>query len=277
MRKILSFFAFVAIVLTFAACGGNGNDPVMTPPQGAIAGIFSVGPDNKVYFSNGNLQAKINAYPNEPNWYFADHQWDVIGSTLSVRTEYFTWNAIKEAYPNTFVDWKNSSIENGNKGKTTWRVLTADEWLYLFCKRKDANSLFTTGKVNGVNGVILLPDNWSQEKFDNAKKGLIYNPDEDLYRNDNENNFSFITREGDAWTAMEQAGAVFLPAAGSAWEGSPQYVNEACAYWSATPVTETWAGEAVAYYFYGGDDEIGPQNAALKSASRSLRLVADVK
>ena len=276
MKKLI-YFALVSFTLSFVACSGNGNDPVMTPPQGAIAGIFSVGPDTKVYFSNGNLQAKINAYPNEPNWYFADHQWDVIGSALSVRTEYFTWNAIKEAYPNTFVDWKNSSIENGNKGKTTWRVLTADEWYYLFCKRKDANSLFTTGKVNGVNGVILLPDNWSNEKFDNAKKGLIYNPDADKYSNDDKDNFSFITRDGDAWTAMEQAGAVFLPAAGSVWEGSPGFVNEECGYWSVTPVTETWASEAFAYIFKGSDDEILPQLASLKSIGSSLRLVVDAK
>lgn len=276
MKKLI-YFALVAFTLSFVACGGNGNDPVMTPPQGAIAGIFSVGPNTKVYFSNGNLQAKVNAYPNEPNWYFADNQWDVIGSALSVRTEYFTWNAIKEAYPNTFVDWKNSSIENGNKGKTTWRVLTADEWHYLFCERKDANSLFTTGKVNGVNGVILLPDNWSTEKFDNAKKGLIYNPDADKYSNDDKDNFSFITRDGDAWTAMERAGAVFLPAAGSYWEGSPQYVNERCAYWSATSFSETGEDKEWAYIFNGNSNEIFPQAASLKYASRSLRLVVDVK
>lgn len=274
MKKLI-YFALVAFTLSFVACSGNGNDPVMTPPQGAIAGIFSVGPNTKVYFSNGNLQAKVNAYPNEPNWYFADNQWDIIGSALSVRTEYFTWNAIKEAYPNTFVDWKNSSIENGNKGKTTWRVLTADEWHYLFCKRKDANSLFTTGKVNGVNGVILLPDNWSKEKFDNAGKGLIYNPENDEYSNDNNNNFSFVTRDGDAWTAMEQAGAVFLPAAGTYWGGvSPQNVNEGCAYMSATPSTYN---TSYAYEFYCCNDWLRPKNSIYLSVGMSLRLVADVK
>ncbi len=274
MKKLI-YFALVAFTLSFVAC--SGNDPVMTPPQGAIAGIFSVGLDTKVYFSNGNLQAKTNPYPNEPNWYFADHQWDTIGSALSVRIEHFTWNAIKGDYPNTFVDWKNSAIENGNKGKTTWRVLTAEEWHYLFCERKDADSLFTTGKINGVNGVILLPDNWSNEKFDNAGKGLIYKPEEDGYWNKNKDNFSFIIRDGYAWTVMEQAGAVFLPAAGSAWEGSPGNVNEDCAYWSATPLSETGANEAWAYNFYGSDSEIWLQSTRLKAVGMSLRLVVDVK
>ena len=65
MRKIISFFAFVAIVLTFAACGGNEpeSDIVINPysEYGMMPGYFTVNAEGtQVRFSQGNLQFNAN-------------------------------------------------------------------------------------------------------------------------------------------------------------------------------------------------------------------------
>ena len=56
----------------------------------------------------------------------------------------------------TFTDWGVNAITNGGNIDNMWRTLTADEWRYLFCGRTDAANLFSLGKVNGVNGQVLI-------------------------------------------------------------------------------------------------------------------------
>ncbi|MBQ9473990.1 MAG: hypothetical protein IJU81_06235 [Bacteroidales bacterium] len=45
-------------------------------PEGAVKGLFSVGPGTKVFFSQGNLQYQ----PSSGTWQFAAHQYDYIGT-----------------------------------------------------------------------------------------------------------------------------------------------------------------------------------------------------
>ena len=45
--------------------------------DGTLPGLFSVGPDRQVHFSQGNLQY----YPDDDRWRFAEHQWDYVGGT----------------------------------------------------------------------------------------------------------------------------------------------------------------------------------------------------
>ena len=70
------------------------------------------------------------------------------------------------------------------------------EWDYLLTKRPDAWLLRTMGQVNGVQGLVVLPDNWLKRGFDTLHFSTIY----------------LFTPE--QWQVMERAGAVFLPAAG---------------------------------------------------------------
>lgn len=60
----------------------------------------------------------------------------------------------------TFVDWGTNRI--GNYAPNAWRTLTSNEWGYLLNNRPNASSLKGVAQVNGVNGLILLPDSWTR-------------------------------------------------------------------------------------------------------------------
>ena len=200
MRKILSFFAFVAIVLTFAACGGkdgnnpvisggNGNTPEQPKPVGAIKGKFSVAADKQVYFSKGNLQATTENKGESWTWSFATNQWDFVGNQVANNAiggngkvsangsvDLFIWSISDQYYgihvqENHFaplVDWGNNPISNGGNQPNLWRTMTQSEWEYLFQTRKDAANKYGAAKVNDILGYVLLPDEWT------FPSGLVY-------------------------------------------------------------------------------------------------------
>lgn len=286
MRKIL-YIALAALTLTFAACKKSGNDPEQpkTAPEGAIKGIFSVGPKTTIWFSKGNLWMQTNQLTMQSMWKFADNQYDIIGSTQSLWIEFFEWEKIAK---NTgdFKDWKNSSIINGNSGKTTWRVMTQEEWGYLFRFRNNnnADSLFAPGTVMGVYGLIVLPDNWTKPEgveFTSAKENGAYwyvNTEYDYQKFElgdmsaySNNNYYNTTAK---WKAMEDAGAVFLPAAGTN-TGELIYSRQRCYYWSSSSVDPN---STDAYHILLGDGYLYPADERCASCyDMSLRLVTNVK
>ena len=176
--------------------GGTKTD---TPEEvkienGTIKSAFSVSSTQKVYFSTGNLQYQASA----GTWQFAENQYDVIGkdnsnisSTNAAFIDLFGWgtsgweNGVEAFQPysteydyakyyvggsseNNLVgsyanaDWGvYNSISNGGGKAGMWRTLTAEEWYYVIKDRKNAYDLYSVAKVNGVNGLILLPDNWT--------------------------------------------------------------------------------------------------------------------
>lgn len=136
----------------------------------------------------------------------------------------------------------------------------------VFYGRTDAAKLFSLGKVNGVNGTILLPDNWSGEKFDNAAKGLTDKGT--YYINSNGTNFTLHTYDGDAWTAMEENGAVFLPAAGYRYGTGVEHVGSKGYYWSASSDDTRFA-----YYLYFYSKRLEPQDRGNRCCGQSVRLV----
>ena len=77
--------------------------------------------------------------------------------------------------------------------------MSAYEWVYLFNYRGDRKSGYAT--VNGVKGVVFLPDNWTL-----PSGSLSFSP----VRTDFTTNVYTVSD----WNAMEWAGAVFLPLAG---------------------------------------------------------------
>lgn len=91
---------------------------------------------------------------------------------------------------------------NGYNGPTTndWYALSQEEWDYL-CQ----NSTFGFATVNDIHGLIILPDGYSGSAIN------VYNPQDGSRILWNDNIYS-----GNAWTAMENNGVVFLPAAGYA-------------------------------------------------------------
>ena len=98
--------------------------------------------------------------------------------------------------------------------------------------------------MNGVNGAIVLPDNWS------TPQGISFTPSttqgladqSTYYDNPNDDNFSHNTYTDEQWSVMEFAGAVFFPAAGERNGRSVNAVGSDGYYWSATPDINTAFG-----------------------------------
>lgn len=178
----------------------NGN--LEHRPIGAINGVFTVGPDKKVFFSKGNLQYK----PLTDTWRFAEHQWDFsLGINTQMGTEkdrwydLFGWGTGNDpikwiANPSVykkFYDWGDNAISNGADVPKLWRTLTKEEWQYV----KNRPKKYVQAKVNKITGWILLPDSWKDS--DKVKSNISAK---------------------DWETQYEPKGAVFLPAAGKRYE-----------------------------------------------------------
>ena len=273
------------------------NEP-QEPTQGI--GVFSVGEGKTVTFSPGNLQ-----YTQSTNaWSFAENQYDYIGTdnvtggsvstdatygdsksgtALADKVDLFGWSTSTtnfgvstskdyEDYSGSFVDWGTNKI--GNDAPNTWRTLSKDEWMYIFYNRPNAQSLFVLGSVNGVNGTIILPDNWTTPDgvsfVASTTKGLSWNGS--FYYNSNGNNFSHNTYTAEQWQTMEQAGAVFLPASGYRWGTDALNVGSCGGYWSSTELSESCA-----YVVLFDSRYLDPQSDSDRSGGFSVRLVKDVE
>ena len=189
--------------------------------QGILQGVFEVAPNRHVHFSKGNLQYNAGA----SQWRFADHQYDRIGEdNIKYSKNYAGWidlfawgtSGYRDRFPyysspnpkyygkgksnidGTSYDWGvYNRISNGGDREGMWRTLSVYEWDYLLTKRPNAWLLRTQGTVGGVDGIILLPDNWLERGFDTLDYTKVY---------------YFAP---DQWDVMERAGAVFLPSAGT--------------------------------------------------------------
>lgn len=217
-------------------------------PVGAINGLFSINTTQQVYFSKGNLQYQASTN----TWRFATNQYDYIGednsnisSTYSGWIDLFGWAtsgynigsvcyqpwststnpADYYAYGNYNIsgpaDWGYNQISNGGNEENMWFTMVEGNWHYiLFDRNTNSGILFAKAKINGVNGVILLPDNWNSSTYSLNDV------------NNTQANYHNNTITAYQWTILENAGAVFLPITGKRngiqWDNS-----NAGFYWTA--------------------------------------------
>ena len=260
----------------------NPNNP-STPSQGI--GVFSVSATKQVTFSPGNLQY----HPANNEWRFAEHQWDYVGGSNEgnvyedgvksnnalISPSYDGWidlfgwgtgdNPTNSSMFNTdfvsFVDWGINKI--GNDAPNTWRTLTNEEWSYLRYNRTNADDLVAVAKVNGVNGLIILPDNWVCPNNITFKPGFSYNDSNAAY-----GDYQVFTLE--EWLEMESNGALFLPATGYGGD-EIQSVQGSGAYWSST---EHDAASVYYLYFYSFESHT---RYADRYWGNSVRLAKDLQ
>ena len=249
-------------------CGDEDNTP------SAGIGTFSVSADKQVTFSKGNLQY----HPANDEWRFAPSQLDYIGeansncsATYNGWLDLFGWstNATnfgvststdwENDYLGSFIDWGTNTI--GNDAPNTWRTLSYVEWDYLLNTRPNANSLMGIAQVNGINGLILLPDNWICPAGVTFKSGCHSSSgDYDAHQ----------TFTAEQWSKLEAVGAVFLPAAGSR-NGYYWSILDNGYYWSAT--TGYYSYSAYCLNFYQKQARIGDYS---RTSGRSVRLVKNL-
>jgi len=287
-------------------------------PEGAINGLFSVSPIQKVYFSQGNLQ-----YQASTNiWRFAENQWDFVGSqspysgnaggtvsgsdNSSISPTYFGWidlfswgtsgyhdaddpnnvnyqpwsistSTINSDYnyygygPSTNMtdpnltctsanyDWGvYNPISNGGNQANLWRTLTIEEWVYVFNTRITTSGIrYAKANVNNVNGVILLPDDWNSSTYN------LNNT------NSSGDSFSSNTITAVQWTTLEDAGAVFLPAAGYRHDTSVKYAGDHGDYWSTS-----YSSSEKACHLCFDNSNLG-SNISWRPDAQGVRLVQD--
>ena len=251
-------------------CGGEDD----TPSSGI--GVFSVSADKQVTFSKGNLQY----HPANNEWRFAPSQLDYIGeansncsATYNGWLDLFGWSTSatnfgvststdENDYSGSFIDWGTNKI--GNDAPNTWRTMTYDEWIYLLDARPNASSLNGVAQVNGVNGLILLPDNWTCPAGVTFKSGLHSELGVDYYA-------AYQTFTAAEWSKLESAGAVFLPASGYRYGSNVFNVQYGGYYWSAT---ESIIHGAYCLIFGSGEARMIILN---RTNGFSVRLVKDLE
>ena len=265
MKKLFSLVICVMAVL-FVGC-----EPIA--PE--VIGVFSVSETKQVTFSPGNLQY----HPANNEWRFAENQTDYIGganshcsSTYNGWLDLFGWSTSAtnfgvstskdyDDYSGPFVDWGTNKI--GSDTPNTWRTLTYDEWRYLLLERPNYSELCGAAQVNGVNGLIFLPDTWVCPKGITFKSGFHRDYSVEAYG-------QYQTFTADQWSALEAAGAVFLPASGGRYGSHVNYVQFNGYYWSAT---ESSSNGAKYLTFYSDEAYVGSYSRGL---GNSVRLVKDL-
>ncbi|MBO5592718.1 MAG: Ig-like domain-containing protein, partial [Prevotella sp.] len=89
----------------------------VTVPDGALSGEFSVSATKKVYFSKGNLQAKIASYASNSatasEWKFADSQYSTIGNAAG------NTSFVADTWVDLF-SWVGNSATNDTYGLITF-------------------------------------------------------------------------------------------------------------------------------------------------------------
>lgn len=218
-----------------------------TTIHGMLNGVFSVSSTNKVCFSQGNLQYQASTN----TWRFAANQYSIVGNaagntspsaTQSAWIDLFGWGTSgfngKHPYntstnssdygtsgngniSGTNYDWGvYNPISNGGNQSGMWHTLTQSEWYYLLFSRTNASDKYGLAKINGVPGLVILPDDWTLPNtcsFSAVKTSF------------DSNNYTLSQ-----WNDMQTAGAVFLPAAGKRHLTTISSVGSYGYYWSTS-------------------------------------------
>lgn len=261
-------------------------------PDGCINGLFTVAEGRQVWFSQGNLryQASTN------QWGFSELQNDYVGAdnanigeNNSGWIDLFGWGtsgyahgavcyqpwSISPDYSDYYAygletfslfdqtgqaDWGYNIINDIGDQEGLWRTLTIDEWEYVFDLRATSSGMrFAKAQVGGVNGVLLLPDDWSSSIY--ALNNV--NQKEASFSSNVISNVNFEAE-------LKYNGVVFLPAAGRRKESETDLEGTMGCYWSAS----AWS-ERTAFAIVLDSDFLETHSTYKRYFGLSVRLVQD--
>ena len=116
--------------------------------------------------------------------------------------------------------------------------------------------------------MVFLPDNWRCPAGVTFKSGFHSSDGAEYYA-------AYQTFTADQWSKLEDAGAVFLPAAGRRYSNWGVYDTPLGKYWSATEYVDPYWGNNSAYYLnFSSNEAIMDTNG--RSVGYSVRLVKDL-
>ena len=239
-----------------------GLTPTLIP--NAVSGLFRVNGD-LIYFSDGNLFANV-SNGSITGYQFGTNQY-TIGETSNVSTNYAGYTGLVGLFGwgnnsnnlNTSTNYAeygptgtvnlSGSTDWGSLVSGSWRTPSYNEWQGVF-----NGHTYGMATVNSVHGIILLPYNTTVAGFNTDHS--------------NWNNNQPTTSE---WGAMEAAGAVFLPAAGTRNGTNVDEVGSKGCYWSSMARLGNYA-RAVEF----SEGNVSPGNINnYRYKGQSVRLVCE--
>lgn len=168
-------------------------------------------------------------------------------------------------------DWGYNEIHCGENiipENSGWRTPTSGEWSYLMLRKivvaGNNEKAFGHSIVNGVNGLVLLPDDWDGT----VKPDFNYDNPSAAFTNN--------TISADDWLIMETAGAVFLPVTGYRGRSSGggayvSYTTEKGYYWTNNYHDDSNADEIII------DQSSFYVNYQGRTYGHAVRLVKDLE
>ena len=166
----------------------------------------------------------------------------------------------------------------------TWRTPTVAEWQWLLapktadpdpgtnCRTSSTvngveNARYAKASVNGINGLIIFPDSYTHPGGVTLPSGI----------NTKDATYTVNTYTAADWSAIQAAGAVFLPAAGYRyWYSGSDYRidgnNTYGGYWTRTCGSNS--GNAQAIYF--SESNVSTYDDRIRWTSISVRLIHDI-
>ena len=170
----------------------------------------------------------------------------------------------------------------------TWRTLTADEWQWLLtpktgypdpgtnCRTSSTvngveNARYAKASVNGINGLIIFPDSYTHPGGVTLPSGI--NTDDAAY--------TVNTYTAADWSAIQAAGAIFLPAAGYRYwyKGSDYRINGNNTYgryWTRTCGSNNGNAQCILFDHTSDDSSVSSYEDLPRWTSISVRLVHDI-
>ena len=297
---VTNYDKLTAAEAAFAPYAGSGD-------AGALKGKFSVADGKVVYFSKGNLQytkstGKFEFMTNQydmvektNNQNVGDNYasqgvvslygWAASGIDRTGVTAYQPYSTYHDDayYGTTSTKSASETLGDYDWGKNMgdgWRTLTADEWGYLIGPGNgDTNPSEYRDHYQSLRGLCKITVSGTDYP------GMIILPD-DLYDNlptEGEiatkwaacavaaGSFTYNTTFTEAeWTALQDAGAVFLPAAGYRNGTAVLYPGYGGYYWSSSASLSTNA-----FYLYFGPSKLKQYNSSQRCNGNSVRLVTE--
>jgi len=286
--KHLSLPLFLSLLLLAPSAFSQDDDwyrPGGFDAIGRSYKTFSVSDTKKVHFSRGNLQ--YNAAQNK--WRFALRQYNYsCGDNTGIAQNYDGWmdlfrygtsgwnNGATYYQPwstggsssdytsgnltgaKANADWGvYNKISNGGNKAGQWRTLTHDEWEYLIGNNTQRSGKHGLATIGGTyKGLVILPDDWTSPNGVSFTAGYG-------------SGFTTNTYTTAQWQKMEDAGALFLPAAGYRHSTNVENIGSSGYYLSSSYNNEsyTWCMS-----FYG--DNVDMYNSS-RYDGQSVRLVKD--
>lgn len=258
--------------------GGIVCDMNSTTPVEHLPGAYSVSETNQVYFSRGNLKFDASSTPkysfelNQTVYTPTDGTNAAVSSTgylpffcndrrMDQNNPVLHDNS-RQGLP---IDYASFAIPATTTG--AWRTPTSSEWNFVVSRHTHnigsplgtvSHACYAYVKVNGAFGMMLFPDlfEWPATVSESLIPNTLNAASSDW------NDIDYTTTE---WAQLEDAGCIFLIAAG--WTNwTPSQQGDPGFYWSSTPKANNSNNkDAYAFYFDQNNGSYSAQGTTYQS------------